>query len=111
MRARAEMKVLLIGSALVSVLGSTSYVCMITWSLSMHSLCRHVFILALPGFVAAAYVSIALFGAHGGGPLVALLMIATPVNFFMNIAIGLALRGITRMVVKRETKATLSGRR
>ena len=45
----------------------------------------------MPGMLLAAVLSIALHGgAHGGGPLGELLLIATPANFFLYLGIGLA---------------------
>jgi hypothetical protein len=35
----------------------------------------------MPGILLAAALSIAMLGAHGGGPLGMMLVIATPVNF------------------------------
>ncbi len=56
----------------------------------------------MPGILLAAALSIALLGAHGGGPLGMLLVIATPVNFFLYLAIGLAMRKVGRLFAKTE---------
>ena len=54
----------------------------------------------MPGILFAAALSIALLGGHGGGPLGMLLVIATPVNFFLYLAIGVAIRKVALLFIK-----------
>lgn len=66
-----------------------------------YSFCNRISDIGLPGILIAAALSIALLGAHGGGPLGMLLVIATPVNFFLYLGIGLAVRKIWLFFEKR----------
>jgi len=77
-------KILLI-AALITAISSAAYAC------------------TYRSGVTSAALSIALLGAHGGGPLGMLLVIATPVNFFLYLALGLAMRKVARLFTKPST--------
>src|SRR5712691_1079033 len=87
-------------AALISAIASAAYACM--GSTGIYSLCRAISFVGLPGILAAAAISIALLGSHGGGPLGMLLVIATPVNFLLYLAIGLAVRKLARLFTVQE---------
>ena len=89
-------KILLI-AALLSVIGSAAYACTFMSGItsSGYSFCMLISYIGVPGILLAVALSIALLGAHGGGPLGMLLVIATPVNFFLYLVIGLAIIKVT----------------
>ena len=91
-------KGILIVAATLSGIASAAYAC--PWHSVSYSFCGQISFVGLPGIVVAAAVSIALLGSHGGGPLGMLLLIATPVNFFLYLAIGLAIRKVVRFFAK-----------
>ena len=91
---------LIVIAALLSGLSSRAYACMTMGPTVTYSLCRAISLVGAPGILAAAALSIALLGAHGGGPLGMLLVIATPVNFFLYLMIGLAIRKVARLFTK-----------
>lgn len=93
-------KILLI-AALISAISSAAYACMMIGPSASYSFCNRISDIGLPGILIAAALSIALLGAHGGGPLGMLLVIATPVNFFLYLGIGLAVRKIWLFFEKR----------
>lgn len=93
-------KEILVVAALLSVIGSTAYACMEMGPHATYSLFRAISVVGLPGILAAAVLSIALLGGHGGGPLGMLLVIATPVNFFLYLTIGLAMKKVVRLIIK-----------
>lgn len=92
-------KILLI-AALISAISSAAYACMMIGPSASYSFCNRVSDIGLPGILTAAALSIALLGGHGGGPLGMLLVIATPVNFFLYLAIGVAIRKVARLFTK-----------
>ena len=47
--------------------------------------------------LAAAVLTIAGLGSHGGGPLGMLLVIATPVNFLLYLGLGAAAKRLAKM--------------
>ena len=91
---------LILIAALLSGFSSCGYACITTGPTVTYSLCRAISLVGAPGILAAAALSIALLGAHGGGPLGMLLVIATPVNFFLYLMIGLAIRKVARLFTK-----------
>jgi len=93
-------KKILIIAAVLSVIGSAAYACTGMGPHATYSLCRTISLVGVPGILAAAVLSIALLGSHGGGPLGMLLFIATPVNFFLYLAIGLAIRKLVHLLAK-----------
>jgi len=94
-------KILLV-AALISAIGSAAYACTYTPAVtsSSYSFCLHISYAGMPGILFAAALSIALLGGHGGGPLGMLLVIATPVNFFLYLAIGVAIRKVALLFIK-----------
>ncbi len=93
-------KVLVI-AALLSVIASAAYACAGTTGIG--PLCDQISEIGLPGILVAAALSIALLGGHGGGPLGMLLVIATPINFFIYLVIGFALRKVGRLFTNGRT--------
>lgn len=85
-------KRILIIAALLSGIVSAAYACPFGHSAS-YSLCRQIALAGVPGILTAAVVSMALLGgAHGGGPLGILLIVATPINFALYVGLGVAAR-------------------
>jgi hypothetical protein len=95
-------KKLLVVAALLSAVGSAAYACtfMPAGTSSNYSICLQVSYVGMPGILFAAALSIALLGGHGGGPLGMELVIATPVNFFLYLAIGAAIRKVALLFIK-----------
>ena len=93
---------ILVVAALISAIGSAAYACTYTPAVtsSSYSFCLHISYIGMPGILLAAAFSIALLGAHGGGPLGMLLLIATPINFLFYAAMGLAMRKVARLFTK-----------
>ena len=86
-------KILIVIAALLSGLSSWAYAC-------GYSFCRPVSLLGASGILAAAALSIALLGSHGGGPLGMLLVIGTLINFFLYLMIGLAIGKVAQVFSK-----------
>jgi hypothetical protein len=90
-------------AALLSCIASAAFAC----PGSGHSVfCRQVAFVGAPGILIAAVVSMALLGgAHGGGPLGMLLVIATPINFLLYAGLGIAARAVWGLLNKRDGSA------
>jgi hypothetical protein len=96
----------LIIAASLSGIASAAYACPVGHSLS-YSFCRQVSLAGFPGILIAAAISIALLGgSHGGGPLGILLFIATPINFFLYVGLGIAVRKLAKLFRKPDDKST-----
>ncbi len=95
-----DRKILLI-AAFISAIASAAYACPDFMPRSSYPLCRQISLIGEPGILVAAVLTIALLRSHGGGPLGMLLVIATPVNFFLYLAIGLAIRKLAGLFKKR----------
>jgi hypothetical protein len=80
----------------LSVIGSAAYACSIGLG-PMHPMCRQIAFIGLPGILAAAVVTIAGLGSHGGGPLGMLLAIATPVNCDLYLGLGVAAKRLANI--------------
>jgi len=89
-------------AAFISVTGSAAYLCMVTGPLSSYSFCRQIALIGEPGILLAAVVLIVVHGAHGGGPSGELLLVATPINFFMYLVICWAVTKIARVFTSRQ---------
>ena len=96
-------KKILIGAAFTSAVASAAYACMMIGHSASYSFCSRTSDIGVPGILIAAALSIALLGGHGGGPLGMLLVIATPVNFFLYLMIGLAIGKVARLFTKPST--------
>jgi hypothetical protein len=95
-------KNILIGAALVSVVVSAAYACPYMGYSMSYSLCRQISLAGVPGILIAAEVSIVMLGgAHGGGPLGMLLLIATPINFLLYVGLGVAAQSVGKMFGKK----------
>lgn len=96
-------KKIFIIAALLSCIASAAFAC----PGSGHSVfCRQVALLGVPGILIAAVVSMALLGgAHGGGSLGMLLVIATPINFILYAGLGIAARVVWGLLNKRDGSA------
>ena len=100
-------KKMLIIAALLSCIVSAAYACTILGHSASYSVCRQIALVGVPGILIAAAVSMALLGgAHGGGPLGMLLIIATPINFALYIGLGVAVRAVWKILNKRSDKST-----
>src|SRR5712692_5687967 len=100
-------KKILIIAALLSCIASAAYACPGSGHSVSHSFCRQIALVGVPGILIAAAVSMALLGgAHGGGPLGMLLIIATPINFALYIGLGVAARAVWKILNKRSDKST-----
>jgi hypothetical protein len=80
----------------LSVVGSAAYTCSIGLG-PIHPLCRQIAFIGIPGVLAAAVLTIAGLGSHGGGPLWMLLVIATPVNFLLYLGLGAAAKRLANI--------------
>ena len=89
-RVLLNKKILLV-AALLSGISSCAYACMMLWGPpGRYGFCGLIALLGAPGLLLAVVLSIAaLGGAHGGGPLGMLLIIATPINFLLYVGLGL----------------------
>jgi hypothetical protein len=95
-------KKILIIAALLSGIVSAAYACPDLGHSLSHSFCRQVSLAGVPGILIGAAVSMALLGgAHGGGPLGMLLIIATPINFLLYVGLGVAARSVLKGLNKR----------
>lgn len=94
MRPKSFLIIMLI-AAFISIVGSAGYACTFASVAphSWHSFCREIAWIGLPGIMFTAVFTIAL---QIGLPLAGELLIATPVNFFLYLGIGLALRKLAR---------------
>src|SRR5437016_6332332 len=100
-------KKILIISALLSGIVSAAYACPFLGYSASYSLCRQIALVGVPGILTAAAVSTALLGgAHGGGPLGILLIIATPINFALYVGLGVAARAAWTILNKSRDKST-----
>jgi branched-subunit amino acid ABC-type transport system permease component len=99
-------KKILVIAALLSGSVSAAYACPdLGYSLS-YSFCRQISLAGVPGILIAAAVSMALFGgAHGGGPLGMLLIIATPINFLLYVGLGVSVRSVLKGLKRRRSSA------
>jgi len=97
-----SMKIFII-AALLSCIASAAYAC----PGSGHSVfCRQVALVGVPGILIAAVVSMALLGgAHGGGSLGMLLVIATPINFLLYAGLGIVARAVWGLLNSRRGNA------
>ena len=96
-------KKILIVAAVLSGIVSAAYACPDLGHSLSYSFCRQISIVGAPGILIAAAVSMALLGgAHGGGPLGMLLIIATPINFLLYVGLGVAARAVWKMLKKNE---------
>jgi hypothetical protein len=84
-------------AVILCVIGSAAYACSIGLG-PMHPLCRQIAFIGMPGILAAALLTIAGLGSHGGGPLGMLLVIATPVNFLLYLGLGVAAKKIGKHI-------------
>jgi hypothetical protein len=99
-------KKILILAALLSCIASAGYACPGSGHSVSYSFCRQVAIVGVPGILIAAVVSMALLsGAHGGGPIGMLLVIATPINFLLYAGLGIAARAVWGHLNKRDGSA------
>lgn len=97
---------ILIIAVVVSGIASAAYACPDLGHFVSYSLCRQIALVGVPGILIAAVVSMVLLGgAHGGGPLGMLLVIATPINFLLYVALGISARGVWRFLNKRNEKS------
>ncbi len=99
-QADTDYKKIVVTAALISAVASVAYACM-SMGPATYSFFRAISLVGLPGILAAAALSIALLGSHGGGPLGMLLVIATPVNFFIYLVIGVAARKLVALVKQK----------
>jgi hypothetical protein len=96
---------MLLIAALLSTIASVAYAC--PGHYVGYSLCRQIALLGVPGILVAAALSMVLFGgAHGGGPLGMLLIIATPVNFFLYVGLAVAARGVANFFRNQDRNLT-----
>ncbi|HXJ11258.1 MAG TPA: hypothetical protein VNH19_03230 [Candidatus Limnocylindrales bacterium] len=99
-------KKIVIMAALFSIMGSGAYAC--TYfsgtSQTIYTLFLRISYIGMPGILAAVVLSIGLLGSHGGGPLGMLLVIATPINFLLYVALGLTARKLADLFRKHEGK-------
>jgi len=94
-------------AALLSCIASAAYACPGSGHSVSYSFCRQIALVGVPGILIAAVVSMALLGgAHGGGPLGMLLVIATPINFLLYAGLGIAARAVWGLLNKRDGSAT-----
>ncbi len=93
-------KKILIVAAILSMIGSVGY------AHYGHSLWTQLSYLGLPGILVSAALSIALLGSHGGGPLGMLLVIATPINFLLYVALGMAAQKLAALFNNPNGKPT-----
>jgi hypothetical protein len=100
-------KEILIIAALLSAIVSAAYTCPDLGHSLNHSFCRQISLAGVPGILIAAVVSMVLLGgAHGGGPLAMLLIIATPINFLLYLGLAIAGRAVWNRLKKRSDDAT-----
>src|SRR6266851_1852185 len=100
-------KKILIIAALLSGIVSAAYACPALGHSLSYSFCRQISLAGVKGIMIAAAVSMALVGgAHGGGPLGMLLMIATPINFLLYVGLGVAARAVWKMLKKTSGRST-----
>lgn len=94
MRQKSLLSIVL-SVALISIVGSVAYVCTFTSVAphAWHSFCREISWIGMPGIMFTAVLTIVF---QIGVPLSAVLLIATTVNFFLYLGIGLALRKLVR---------------
>jgi hypothetical protein len=90
-----DRKIVII-AVILSVIGSAAYPCSLGLA-PMHPLCQQIAFIGMPGILAAAVLTIAGLGSHGGGPLGMLLVIATPVNFLLYLSLGAAAKRLAKM--------------
>jgi hypothetical protein len=88
-------------AALLSGIASVAYACPGQSHTLTYSICRHISYIGIPGILVAAAVSIGALGAHGGGPLGMLLLIATPINFLLYAGLGVGVQTVIRMCKKK----------
>jgi hypothetical protein len=93
-RMSVSRKIILVVAALLSGIASVAYACPGGYPGLRYSVCRDISLIGTPGILVAAAVSIAALGSHGGGPLGMLLLVATPVNFFLYAGLGLAAQSV-----------------
>src|SRR5216110_2422984 len=94
-------KKILIIAALLSCIASAAYACPRLGHSVSYSFCRQIALVGVPGILIAAAVSMVLLGgAHGGGPLGMLLIIATPINFLLYAGLAAAARALWRILEK-----------
>jgi len=101
-------KKIFIIAALLSVIGSAAYACTYTSGISpsSYSFCDRISNVGMPGILLAAALSISVLGAHGGGPLGMLLVIATPINFLLYVGLGVVGRRLATLFSKWSGKST-----
>ncbi len=94
-------KKILIIAALLSCIASAAYACPRLGHSVSYSFCRQIALVGVPGILIAAAVSMVLLGgAHGGGPLGMLLVIAIPINFLLYVGLGVTGRWLTTLFRK-----------
>lgn len=94
-------KKILIVAALLSCVVSAAFACPGLGHSVSYSLCRQIALVGLPGILIAVVVSMVLLGgAHGGGPLGMLLVIATPINFLLYVVLGIAAKKLVNLLKK-----------
>jgi len=94
-------------AALLSGIVSAAYACPDLGHSLSYSFCRQISLAGAPGILIAAVVSMALLGgAHGGGPLAMLLIIAAPINFLLYLGLAVAGRAVWKMLKKRSDEST-----
>ena len=99
-------KGILMVAAALSGIASTAYACPGLGHFVSYSFCRQIALVGVPGILIAAAVSMVLLGgAHGGGPLAMLLVIATPINFLLYAGLGIAARTVCRFLIKRSEES------
>jgi hypothetical protein len=95
-------KRILIIAALLSGIASAAYAGTFGAHSVNYSFWLHISYIGMPGILLAAAVSIALLGgAHGGGPLGMLLLIATPINFLLYVGLGIAAQSVGKIFRKK----------
>ena len=106
-RTKLLNKKILLTAALFSGIVSAAYACPDLGHSLSYSFCRQISLADVPGILIAAVVSMALLGgAHGGGPLAMLLIIATPINFLLYVGLAVAGRAVWKMLKKRSDGST-----
>jgi hypothetical protein len=87
---------IVVTALILSIIGSAAYAC--SFGLGpMVPLCRQISFIGIPGVLAAAVLTIAGLGSHGGGPLWMLLVVATPVNFLLYLGLGAAAKRLANI--------------
>lgn len=91
-------------AVLISGISSFAYACMMSWEPpGRYGPCGLIAIIGAPGLFTAAVLPIMLQAGHGGGPLVAMLVISTPINFLVYAGLGAAIRAGWKSVKRRRS--------